>query len=117
MNPFSRKPDVFVEAEKQVRSELKELSRIANEIVSDQRYSRFRKLLEEGEKNTINLILAYKETDAVKYKAKLDELLIELRVYRTMLNSIDDLVKEIDIDKPSFTQNFKNRMGEILNKL
>lgn len=118
LNPFSNK--FTSEAKKQeleVKKELADLQVIANDLMNDQRYAKFAKLIDEAEKNTIDLLLRYKEDDPYKFKTKVDELLVELRVYRNILKSAADLAKEKEQEKPNLTQSFKNRMFEILENI
>lgn len=105
------------EAENKVRAELKELAIVANDILLDQRYKRFANLLDEAEKNTIELLFNYKESDPYKYKSKVDEFLIELRVYRNLLRSVADLANPQQFNYPNLVQRFKSQVGEILKKI
>lgn len=116
-NPFSKKTTDFEKAEKEVKEELQQLQVIANDLLNDQRYKKFAKILDDAKKNTIELFLAYKENDPYKYKAKVDEYLTELRVYGNILRSANELANPVIKNKPNLTQEFKGRMGEILEKL
>ena len=74
-------------------------------------------MVEDAEKNTVDLLLRYKEDDPYKYKAKVDEFLTEVRVYRNILNSAKDLTNPRPIRKPDFSQKFKGDMTELLTKI
>lgn|SRR3990167_2268164 len=117
-NPFShRQNDIFAKQEDEVKKELSELRLLANELLLDQRYKKFAGLIEEAEKNTIDLLLAYKESDPYKYKAKVDEFLIELQVYRNIIHSVTDLTNQIENPKLNLVQKFKKDMFGLLNNL
>lgn len=118
MNPFA-KPKItdFQKAETEVKAELNELQRIANDLLNDQRYRKFTRLFEDAEKNTTDLIMQYKESDPYKYKAKVDEFLIELKVYRNLLKTITDLSNPIPVKKMNITQDFKSRINDLMEKI
>ena len=119
-NPF-RKPDVTTlelkEAENLVKADLQELRRIANDLLLDNRYRKFAETIRNAEKNTLDLLFRYKESDPYKYKAKVDEFLVELRVYRAILNSVKDLTVSKPIINPDFTQQYKQEMSQVIDKL
>jgi hypothetical protein len=119
-NPF-RKPDVTTielkEAENIVKANLQELRRIANDLLLDNRYRKFSETVRNAERNTLDLLFRYKESDPYKYKSKVDEFLIELRVYKTILNSVKDLSISKPVSNPDFTQQYKQEMAQVIEKL
>lgn len=120
MNPFNRIDQQRIELdaiEQEVRNELKAISFEAKELLLDSRYQKFSKLVKEAEANTVELLFKYKESDPYKYKAKVDEYLIELRVYRNILNSSKDLAEPQEKPKVNFVQKFKADIAEILGKI
>jgi ferritin len=119
-DPFKKKDKGFeqvLETEKQVRNDLLELSRLAREILLDQRYVKFCKILEQAEENTISLLLDLHKSAIVDRYKKYDELLTELAVYRNILRSVSDLSnpEKTKREKVSFVQNFKNEMKNLIN--
>jgi hypothetical protein len=117
MNPFNHKEgSEFIEAENKVKLQLSELRNIANELLLDQRYSKFSRLVEDAEKNTVSLLLRYKEDDPLKFKSKVSEYLVELNVYRNILNSARDLAEDNGKPKLSMVDNFKSKMETILKR-
>lgn len=120
MNPFNRidpQREELNKIEQEVRAELSSISAVVRDLLLDSRYQKFTQLIKEAEANTIDLFLKYKESDPYKYKAKADEFLIELRVYRNILNSTKDLVMPSDSPKVNFVQKFKSDVAQILNRI
>lgn len=120
INPFDKKDRElkdFQRAEEEVKKKLSSLSVIANDILSDQRYKQFSDLLKVAEENTLDLFFRFKEDDPYKFKAKADELLVELRVYRNLLASIKDLSNPKPKSNPNFTQTFKDDMKGFIKSL
>ncbi len=120
INPFrklDKESEDFKRAEAQVKSNLEELSRIANDLLLDTRYRRFNEIIKEAEDNTVDLLLRYREDDPYKFKAKVDEFLVELKTYRTILNSVKDLAEPKKPENPHFVQRFKEQMSGFINRL
>jgi hypothetical protein len=102
--------------EHEVKQDLKELSNIAADMLNDLRYKKIRDIYEKAQKNTVDLVLAYKDVDPVKYKMKMDEYLTELRLFNYVLRIPMDLVSQKDGPKPSFNfmQKFLTKFAEEL---
>jgi hypothetical protein len=109
VNPFKPNDPArleFLAEERKAKQQLAELQHLANDLMLDQRYKHFADLIKEAEDNTVDLLLSYKEPDPYKYKAKVDEFLIELRVYRNILSSSKDLANPRPKDNVSFIKKF-----------
>lgn len=120
MNPFNRLDPQKLELEgieQEVRNELKAISFEVRELLLDNRYQKFAKLVKEAETNIIELLLKYKESDPYKYKAKADEYLIELGVYRKILYAAKDLTDAQEKPKVNFVQKFKKDMAQVLDRI
>lgn len=92
--------------EQEIREDLKKLADTSREMLSDGRFKRIKEIFEKAETNTINLLLRYKEDDPYKFKSKVSEFLIELNVYRNLLQAPEDLAKETPKPNINFMQRF-----------
>jgi HEAT repeat protein len=120
INPFLPKDKEYLEfqeAEKIVKSNLSELRVVAQDLILDERYKKFFNLVKEGEENTIDLLLRYKENDPYKFKAVVDSYLIELKVYRNLLNTIKDLSNPKQVNQSNFVQKFKENISGLINRM
>lgn len=120
INPFdpnSKTKQELEKLDKEVQQELNFLQQTARDILNDERYKKFTEIFKEGEKNLINLLIEYRRLDLKDRYKKLDEYLIELEVYRKIINAVDDLANPKPQPKPNFVSNFKKNMHELIENV
>jgi hypothetical protein len=87
-------------AEEEVKKELALIRNEACVMLTDARYKKIKSDYEKAEKAIINLILSCMEEDPIKFKAKITEWTIELRIIRSLINKPVEYAEEKP--KPSF---------------
>jgi hypothetical protein len=113
-NPFRRVPvDELIRRQRiedEVKKDLAQLRKLASDILQDTRYKHFADIFKKAEENTVLLLMNYNEPDPYKYSARVREFLIELRVFRNIMHSVNELVNPLP-DKPlSMVERFKKAL-------
>jgi len=96
--------------EEEIKKDLERLADVSRTMLIDTRYRKIKEIFERAEQNTIQLLMRFykKESDPIKYKAKMDEYLIELDVFRHLLQVPLDFANP----KPKPNLNFMQRFLE-----